>query len=156
VRRIRVDRRLGLLLGGILLASFVALGASVVLPASDPELTGKGKERSALVKHGIEVYRNEGCWYCHTQNVRETSVDQGLGGKPLDPASYAGVSPAFLGTERVGIDLTHFTQVAGQGRDEESLIDLLRDPDKGDYQHAFGYLSNADLRALAAYLLSLK
>lgn len=152
-KRLRVDRRIGLLLGGVLLASFVALGASVALPATDPDLAGDAKERAKLEMRGMEVYRNEGCWYCHTQYVRETAVDAELG-KPADAEFYDGLSPAMLGTERIGPDLTHF---GGVGGDREAVMTFLRDPGKdSSFRHKFAYLSEGDLRALAAYLLSLK
>jgi cbb3-type cytochrome oxidase cytochrome c subunit len=153
MRRLRVDRRVGLLLGGVLLASFAALGASVALPASDPELAGREERLSRLERQGMEVYRNEGCWYCHTQYVRESSVDADLG-TPMDAKAYAGESPAMLGTERIGPDLTHY---GSSGVGPSTVVDFLSDPgEDSSYRHRFGYLSDADLRALAAYLLSLK
>jgi cbb3-type cytochrome oxidase cytochrome c subunit len=154
VKRLRVDRRLGLLLGGILLASFVALGSSVALPSADPDLQGEAKEMSRLEVRGMKVYRNEGCWYCHTQYLRSSSADAKLG-DPLDPAAYAGASPVMLGHERIGPDLTQGLSF----KDEQSLIDYLSDPGGAAYRTSmpsYRYLGEDDLRALAAYLLSLR
>lgn len=152
--KLRVDRRIGLLLGGVLLASFVALGGSVALPASDPELAADAKEMSRLEARGMKVYADEGCWYCHTQYVRNTGVDADLG-EPLDPDGYAGASPATLGHERIGPDLTHGSSLA----DPQALIAYLRDPGAvhgHSSMPSYAYLGSDDLRALAAYLLSLR
>lgn len=151
---LRVDRRVGLLLGGVLLASFVALGGSVALPASDPELAGEAKDMARLEARGMKVYANEGCWYCHTQYVRTSAVDAALG-EALGPDGYAGASPATLGHERIGADLTH----GGSFSDTQTLIAYLRDPgaerDRSSMP-SYAYLGEDDLRALAAYLLSLR
>jgi cbb3-type cytochrome oxidase cytochrome c subunit len=155
MKRLRVDQRAGLLMGGVIFASFIALGASVALPAADPELAGEGEERSRLEMQGMRVYRNEGCWYCHTQYLRSSAVD-GQYGEALGPEAYAADSPAMLGHERVGPDLTRrerrFADAAG-------LVAFLRDPAE-DAPHtampSYAYLGEDDLRALAAYLLSLR
>jgi cbb3-type cytochrome oxidase cytochrome c subunit len=139
-------------MGGVLLLAFVALGSSVALPASDPAVQGKPHRLTRLEAHGIEVYRGEGCWYCHTQYIRNTQTDKRYG-KPLDVKAYAGRSPAMLGLERVGSDLTHF---GSKGADLAKIMDFLRDPRDVSYKHKFGYLSDSDLRALATYLLSLR
>ena len=152
---IRADRRVGLLLAGVVLLSFVSIAATVALPASDPSLHGKPRDLNAGEKHGMKVYKAEGCWFCHTGYVRETSVDQPLG-KPLDAKAYGGMSPSMLGTERVGPDLTYLTT---RFSDAESLIAYLEDPSKGGRRSSmpsYRYLSDSDLEALAAYLLSRK
>ncbi len=154
MKRLRVDRRAGLLLGGVLLASFVALGASVALPAADPELKGEARDLSRLEARGMKVYANEGCWYCHTQYVRETAIDAELG-KPLGADGYAGASPAMLGNERIGGDLTHGPSFA----DARTLIAYLRDPGAERFRSSmpsYAYLGEEDLRAIAAYLLALR
>ncbi len=154
MKRLRVDRRLGLLLGGVLLASFVALGAAVALPSADPDLQGDGKELSRLEARGMKVYRNEGCWYCHTQYLRSSAADAELG-RPLDPDAYLAASPAMLGHERIGPDLTQRLSVANV----EALVAYLSDPGAEGYRTSmpsYAYLGEDDLRALAAYLRSLR
>jgi cbb3-type cytochrome oxidase cytochrome c subunit len=154
VKRLRVDRRLGLLLGGVLLASFVALGSSVALPSADPDLKVDAKELSRLERRGMKVYASEGCWYCHTQYLRSSAVDTKLG-EPLGPEAYAGASPVMLGHERIGPDLTQGLSF----KDAASLIAYLSDPGAEGYRTSmpsYRYLGEDDLRALAAYLLSLR
>jgi cbb3-type cytochrome oxidase cytochrome c subunit len=154
VKRLRVDRRLGLLLGGVLLASFVALGAAVALPSADPDLQGDAKELSRLEARGMQVYRNEGCWYCHTQYLRSSAADAELG-RPLDPDAYLAASPLMLGHERIGPDLTQGLRFANA----EALVAYLGKPGSEGYRTSmpsYAYLGEDDLRALAAYLLSLR
>ena len=143
--RIRADRRVGLLLAGVVLLAFVALGASVALPATDPSLDVPApEERSGDEARGMRLYRSEGCWYCHTQYVRDTKTDADLG-EPLGAEAYAGVSPTMLGLERIGGDITHVDL------QPDALADALKHHGNGP---PFAYLSDDDLNALAAYLLS--
>lgn len=149
----RSDRRVGLMLAGIVLLVFVAIGTTIVLPATDPAVEAKPRELSADEMRGMRVYRAEGCWYCHTGNVRGTSVDAALGDRS-DAARYAGLSPAMLGVERIGPDLSN---VATTFTDPAALAAYLRDPAKDRHRTAmpsYGFLSNAELEALAAYLLA--
>jgi cytochrome c oxidase cbb3-type subunit II len=157
VKRLRADRRVGLLLVGILLLTFVALGATVALPAADPAVRStKGARTYAGAAHqGMIVYRNEGCWYCHTQYVRDTAQDK-INGKPLAASAYANQSPPLLGLERIGPDLTH---VAGRFANADAFVAYLKDPAEDHPRTSmpsYAYLSEKDLRALAAYLLSFR
>jgi len=74
--RIRADRRVGLLLAGVVLLAFLALGATVALPASDPALDAKPLKVSPEEAKGMDIYRSEGCWYCENGLVRGTSDDR--------------------------------------------------------------------------------
>ncbi|MEX0874785.1 MAG: c-type cytochrome [Actinomycetota bacterium] len=147
--KLRADRRVGLLLAGVVLLTFVAIGATVALPASDTSLRGDGTDMSAAQEEGMKIYRSEGCWYCHTQYLRNSGSEVGAGtNRPLDPADYEGRSPSMLGLERFGPDLTY-----GGSMDETTLMAFLNGEQDG-HEPAYGYLSDADLEALAAYLLS--
>ncbi|MFB6374582.1 MAG: cbb3-type cytochrome c oxidase subunit II, partial [Bradymonadaceae bacterium] len=76
------------------------------LPDDDP-LTEKQRR-------GLKVYTDEGCAYCHTQQVRPIEMDKSLG-RPSIGADYARLermglwrqTPAVLGSERTGPDLTN-------------------------------------------------
>ncbi len=146
--KLRADRRVGLLLAGVVLLMFVAIGATIALPASDSAIQGDPAERSAAEARGMKVYRSEGCWFCHTQYVNESAAGAGKA-KPLDPAEYAGRSPSMLGVERVGGDLTHGSALTGS-----ALTEFLAGGKDG-HSPPYGYLSDEDLEALTAYLLSL-
>lgn len=153
----RADRRVGLLLAGVVFITFVSLGVTVALPASDPTVRAEkgARKLNETELRGMTIYRNEGCWYCHTQTVRNTPIDEPFG-DALEPAVYADQSPALLGGERVGPDLTH---VGARYADAETLIDLLRMPradGRTSSMPSYAYLSANDLNSLAAYLLALK
>ncbi|MEL7832883.1 cbb3-type cytochrome c oxidase subunit II [Fodinibius sp. N2] len=76
------------------------------LPASEP--------MTELERKGMKVFINEGCAYCHTQQVRPIEMDKNWG-RPSAPGDYARVNrpsvwrqtPAVLGSERTGPDLTN-------------------------------------------------
>jgi cbb3-type cytochrome oxidase cytochrome c subunit len=141
--KLRADRQVGLLFVGVVLLTFVAIGATVALPANDPSLQVKARAMSAEAVRGMKVYKSEGCWYCHTQYERHTATDAVLG-KPLGTGRYAGLSPSMLGLERMGPDLTHLSAA-----DRAALVDALESHGKAG---SLAYLSAKDLEALAAYL----
>lgn len=76
------------------------------LPASEP--------MTELERKGMEVFINEGCVYCHTQQVRPITMDENWG-RPSAPGDYSLINrpsvwrqtPAILGSERTGPDLTN-------------------------------------------------
>ncbi|MCB0749190.1 MAG: cbb3-type cytochrome c oxidase subunit II, partial [Ignavibacteriae bacterium] len=63
---------------------------------------------------GLGVYVSEGCLYCHTQQVRPLESDL-VFGRPSAPGDYAylkpldgmRMTPAVLGSERTGPDLSN-------------------------------------------------
>ncbi|PJB48753.1 MAG: cytochrome-c oxidase, cbb3-type subunit II [Deltaproteobacteria bacterium CG_4_9_14_3_um_filter_63_12] len=61
--------------------------------------------------NGREVYKREGCWYCHTQQIRTLEPDtKRYGWRGVDapisvPSEYVNDYPHFLGTRRIGPDL---------------------------------------------------
>jgi hypothetical protein len=144
--KIRADRRIGLLLGAVLLLTFVAIGATVALPASDPSVQRAQPKLSAVEARGYRVFRRELCWYCATTY---TGKSKGAPGAKLDVSSYAGRSPSVVGVDRVGPDLAVATSMS-----KADLIKYLKKP-HGDTP-SLAYLSAKDLDALASFLLSLK
>ena len=65
-------------------------------------------------RRGLKVYTDEGCAYCHTQQVRPLKMDHRLG-RPSVGGDYARLdrlgfwrqTPAVLGSERTGPDLSN-------------------------------------------------
>lgn len=104
--------RVYVLFMGALATVIFALMVLVILPksmlATVPVPTSL-KPLSALEQRGREVYIQNGCIYCHTQQVRDTNftsdVEKGMGLRPSVPADYAYDSPHLLGTMRTGPDL---------------------------------------------------
>ncbi len=63
-----------------------------------------------LESEGRKVYIENGCVYCHSQQVRDPSAgaDQQFGwGRPSRPSDYIYDSPHLLGTMRTGPDLSN-------------------------------------------------
>jgi len=105
---------------------------------------------------GAELYLSEGCWYCHTQQVRPIVTDVGLG--PVStPGDYAYDDFDVLGIERIGPDLAH----AGSRPptdDRTWNLEHLRDPRairSWSTMPSYAYLSERDLADLAAYVAAL-
>lgn len=61
--------------------------------------------------HGFNVYRAEGCLYCHSQQVRPDALGQdlarGYGDRRSVPLDYALDNPPMMGTMRTGPDLSN-------------------------------------------------
>lgn len=68
--------------------------------------------RQALIRLGEDIYRVEGCWYCHTDQTRTLVQDTVLNGSadyPAPPSSaneYIYQRVTFPGTRRIGPDLS--------------------------------------------------
>jgi len=107
------------LLFGTALAGFVVLTVIIAIaPASwvqehNAPLPGS-RSPTAQERRGLAIYVAEGCLYCHTQQVRPLPVDKPFG-RPSAPGDYARLqpqdlwrmTPALLGTERTGPDLSN-------------------------------------------------
>ena len=155
--------------GAALLFALSLVGA-LIFPAIDStrDATLYADEVRALeagsdAERGRQLYVSEGCWYCHTQQVRQVITDVGLG--PVSAAGdYSNDDAELLGVTRFGPDLMH----AGSREPTDSvrwLIIHLGDPRADTPEHegrnwsrmpAFDYLDEADVRALAVYVSGLE
>jgi len=61
---------------------------------------------TALEQRGRDVYRREGCWYCHSQYVRPVTGEDQRWGPVSEVGEYAHDRPHLLSTRRIGPDLT--------------------------------------------------
>jgi cytochrome c oxidase cbb3-type subunit I/II len=61
---------------------------------------------TSLEALGRDVYRREGCWYCHSQYVRPVAGEDQRWGPVSEVGEYARDWPHLLGTRRIGPDLT--------------------------------------------------
>jgi cbb3-type cytochrome c oxidase subunit II len=141
---------------------------TIILPAQDPAALGPSPLARPYTEQellGREVYKREGCHYCHTQQVRAPEADKGMVhvrgdiGPESVPGDYYYQSPVFWGTERQGPDLAHLASRAGIG-DNVGWHDLhFKNPralSPGSVMPSFDYLTEAELDALIAYMLTLK
>jgi len=118
-------------------------------------LADTAREYTGDVAEGRQIYLAEGCWYCHTQQVRAAVTDVGLGGVSL-PGDYAYEVPALFGEQRMGPDLMH---LASRTADEAALARHLSDPQAArswSTMPSYDYLSDAELSDLVAYLGTLE
>ncbi len=152
-----------LLRGAVAVFALGALGA-FAFPAVDSRPsasvlaeTTRNFAANPVAELGREVYVREGCWYCHTQQVRQVRTDLGLG--PVSqPGDYAYDPAGVAGWRRIGPDLMH----TGSRNDTASAAwvrNHLTDPRA---EHAwsvmpsFEYLSNEELTALSVYVSGLE
>lgn len=139
---------------GVLALVALGYGIAVCLPFTNNIANGSLAQLStadALVLKGHEVYYQEGCQYCHSQNLkpygwdlkRYAAVDK-LGYYPLPTAmEYQYEAPAMRGSFRLGPDLS---RVAGR-LDPASITSALKGGDQPTLRnrtHAFAYLFEDD------------
>lgn len=153
--------RFAVVLQGVVLMFAVALAGVVVVPIAEagdePSLLAeRSRDLASEADAGREVYLREGCWYCHTQQVRAAVTDVGLGAVSL-PGDFVFDPADLLGVQRIGPDLAH---VAARWA-ELPGSSYLADPRGAggrpwSTMPAYGHLSDRDLENLSAYLASLE
>ena len=146
---------------------FLALGllVTVWLPGEleDPKPTELAVQYDEVQQEGRNIYIREGCWYCHTQQVR--SVEAGVGtifnrgdiGPESVPGDYVYQKPVLWGTNRQGPDLSHVSSRLYISKEWHILhLESPRAVVRGSLMPSFDHLSEGDLDALAEYLLTLR
>jgi cbb3-type cytochrome c oxidase subunit II len=164
--RLKINQQsLAYLVTGSLVALLLGIIVTILIPALQaPGPTALARVYSEEELRGRMIYQREGCWYCHTQQVRAPEVGIGtvkirgdIGPESL-AGDYAFQQPVFWGTERQGPDLSHVAS-RPYGAVKEWHITHLKDPQTtspGSMMPSFAHLPEAELEALAAYLLTLK
>ena len=152
------------LIGGSLLVLVMGLLVTVGIPAIQaPEASERAVRYTDVQLRGRSVYIGEGCWYCHTQQVRAVETERGtvyqMGdiGPESQPGDYAYQKPVMWGTNRQGPDLT-FVSRRPYANGAWHLAHL-KDPRavvKGSLMPSFAHLSDGDLEDLVEYLLTLR
>lgn len=98
----------------VLLSLFIAVVPAYQMQEVEP-LPGQ-QELTDAELNGLNIYINEGCVACHTQQVRNIEMDKTWGDRPSIPSDYYysknrldiwRQSPSLLGSERTGPDLTN-------------------------------------------------
>ena len=109
------------------------------------------------IRQGRELYLAEGCWYCHTQEVRQIVTDVGLGAVTV-AGDFAWEVPETRGVQRIGPDLFHVG-----AREETATTDFIvshladpRSERSWSTMPAYGHLTDAEMQSLAAYLTNLE
>lgn len=158
----RVPRDLVRLAIGSLIFLVVGIGGTILLPyiVDDPG-GAAARDLTPEEMRGRAIYKREGCWYCHTQQVRETEAGKGTVLLPGDigaetvPADYIGQRPTFWGTERQGPDLSHTASRQSEVWQREHLKDP-QSTSPGSLMPSFGHLPAEEIEALVAYLMTLR
>ncbi len=164
-------------------AAFFFLGTyfTMVVPLMDEQLNTPGEDATDYTEmelQGKKIYQREGCWYCHTQQVRNLLYETyryGMGEEetyrrygirefiqapPSQPGEYAFDKPHMLGTRRIGPDLAR----VGGKYDNSWHVNHFRDPrstSPGSIMPAMGWMfsdagqPDEDVVALVAYLQKL-
>ncbi len=148
-------------IGLFLLSAFLAWGIpSLEVSSAQPTIladTTRWLAENSIEARGLEVYVQEGCISCHTQQVRPIVTDVGLGAVSV-PGDYARDPLPLLGTMRIGPDLMH----AGSREptnDAAWVAAHLADPRAArpwSIMPAYDHLSDDELAAVAAYVTSLR
>lgn len=156
MKRIGLDHPLLAPAGAIALlvvGFFVTVGLPILSGDLNTVTQHTAAETEASLR-GRAVYQDEGCVWCHTQQVRAVSNDLGLG-VVTRPDRIVRDDPALTGWTRVGPDLACYGDRALKGED---LLAFLEEPSSrfsGSRMPGYGHLSGAELDDLATYLLSL-
>lgn len=149
------------ILNYLIAAVFVALifltiiFVTAILPATtfQPEPTVAAHEYlpNTAVTRGREIYKREGCVYCHTQFVRYQDREMG---EMVEAGDYVYETPHLLGTERTGPDLSN---EGGKFPDAWQRAHLIqpRSVKPGSIMPSFSYLTPHELNDLVAYIQSL-
>lgn len=164
---------LQVLFGGSLFFLIAGVFVTIFIPSLDQQAytpTQYAHPYTPEEARGRAIYIREGCWYCHTQQVRPPEV--GIGtvnvkgdiGPVSQPGDYVYQSPVLWGTTRQGPDLTHVTSRVdangfAYGASSSWQYAHLQNPQafkRGTVMPSFAHLPDEDLRALVAYLLTLK
>ncbi|MDQ1257023.1 MAG: cytochrome c oxidase cbb3-type subunit [Candidatus Hydrogenedentes bacterium] len=105
-----------LLVFGALMVFWASVFAMVIIPAMTMDRSPSDTWRAWTDKEsaGHELYVANGCSYCHSQFIRVFDWDLGAE-RIAQHGDYAGQTPAILGTERVGPDLS---QAGGEHPDD--------------------------------------
>ena len=142
----------------------LAIGTGVVafvpplLDATMRQPSESPREVTGIAALGEQVYLREGCQNCHTQLVRPVAADvESNLGPATEPGDAAYQAPHLFGAVRIGPDLS----CAADRFPAEGTDDLIRNylahPGNalsGSKMPSYGHLSEADLDALTAYLLT--
>lgn len=173
----KIDIEKSLLWTSIAAFGLFAIGAvltTIVPPMVNPEMWQSDvpvHEYTEQELRGIEIYKSEGCVYCHTQQIRHLDSDERRYGWRLvnAPASesweYVNDRYNFLGTKRTGPDLA---RVGGKYssewhwahfKDPRNMGEKFPDR-KGIYERvsimpSFDYLSDEEIKDLTAYIQTL-
>lgn len=92
--------------GGIYIVLAILMGVAPGIWLSNTPPGPNVEPLTELEDHGRQIYVDNGCSYCHTQQVRPVPQDR-IFGRPSTAGDFAYQTPELLGSERTGPDLTN-------------------------------------------------
>jgi len=128
------------------LMTFMVVGMGAMFGGSEP--SARAHELTAEELKGQALYRENGCFYCHSQFVRSSDWAVGV---PSEAGDFFYSTPNFLGTERTGPTLG---QIGGM-RPTRWLHDHYVDPrmvEPRSLMPGFAWLADEDITALDSYV----
>lgn len=147
-----MEQRLNYLIAGtfVALIFLTIIYVTALLPATtfQPAATPAATIYTAQELHGRNIYRREGCFYCHSQFSRLQDRD---GGELVAAGDYVHETPHILGTERTGPDLSNIGGKYSDGWHRAHHMNP-RKVKPGSIMPSFSYLSDEDMTDLIAYL----
>lgn len=136
--------------GFVVLVFCVIIFVTTVLPAFtfQPTPTEVAHKYTDAELRGRNIYRREGCFYCHTQFVR---LQDREAGELVAAGDYVYETPHVLGTERTGPDLSN---IGGKYPSEWHRAHHMypRKVKPGSIMPSYSFLSPEEMDDLVAYL----
>jgi len=140
----------------LIAGSFVALifltiiFVTMILPATtfQPEQSEAAIAYTPSEKRGRDIYRREGCFYCHSQFTRYQDRESG---EMVKAGDYVFETPHILGTERTGPDLSNVGGKYPDGWHHAHHINP-RKVKPGSIMPSYSYLTHQEMDDLIAYL----
>jgi len=138
-----------IIIGGLaVVLSVVAVVVFLPIAVFKPAPALMTSPYTALEQEGLELYKSNGCVYCHSQFTRPNDHSTS---KASRAGEYVYDNPHQLGTLRTGPDLANIGFKRGDAWEAEHL----RNPRQftpNSIMPAFKYLTDRQLEALVAYL----
>lgn len=138
-----------IIIGGLaVVLSVVAVVVFLPYAIFKPAPTIITAEYTALEKEGLELYKSNGCMYCHSQFTRPNDHSTSRASRA---GEYVYDQPHQLGTLRTGPDLANIGFKRGDRWEKDHLL-RPRDFTPNSIMPSFSYLTERQLNALVAYL----
>ena len=133
---------------GLILSSIIFVVVLVPRMTFRPAQPKDLRNYTAQELRGREIYKREGCWYCHSMVSRPQDWDHGPKSKASD---YYYDAYHMIGSERSGPDLAN---IGGKFPDEYHMLHHQnpRYVKPGSNMPRFDYLSNQELIDLTAFI----
>jgi len=122
---------------------------------NQPLIEKRGKMVKDPIGVGKKIFIREGCWHCHTL-LPEQSADWEYFGEPPLAGDFVGEAPTVVGSDRKAPDLMH---IGSRMPSVAWHLQHHKDPrsvQPKSIMQMFDFLSKDELKALAAYMVSLK